>query len=64
LKKGAEESDMPYRIFASIVAAALLILFISPVVVKLKDVALSSVVLIGLTLMIADIWFTLKDRDD
>jgi hypothetical protein len=55
---------MPYRIFASVVAAALLILFISPVVVKLKDVALTCVVLIGLTLMIADIWFTLRERDD
>jgi hypothetical protein len=55
---------MAYRIFASIVAAALLILFISPVVVKLKDVALSCVVLIGLSLMIADIWQTLKEKGD
>jgi hypothetical protein len=42
----------------------LVILFISPVVVKLKDVALSAVALIGLSLMIADIWHTLREKED
>jgi hypothetical protein len=54
---------MGFKIFASVVAAMLLILFISPVVVKLKDVALSAVVLIGLTMMITDIWQSLKAND-
>lgn len=55
---------MAFKILASIVAAALLIIFIGPVVVKLKDVALSAVVLIGVTMMVTDIWHTLRSGDD
>ncbi len=55
---------MAFKIAAGIVAAALLIIFIGPVVVKLKDVALSMVVLIGLTLMLADLWQSLKSKSD
>ena len=55
---------MRFKIFAGIVAAALLIGFVSPVVVKLKDVALSVVVLIGLTMMVVDIWHALRSKDD
>jgi hypothetical protein len=54
---------MKFRIFCSVVAALLLMAYISPVVVKLKDVALSAVVLVGLSLMIADIWHSLRTRD-
>ncbi|MGH8750395.1 MAG: hypothetical protein ACREUV_01670 [Burkholderiales bacterium] len=55
---------MRFKILASMVAAALLIIFIGPVVVKLKDVALSAVVLIGLSMMITDIWHTLRSKED
>jgi len=55
---------MKFKVMASVVAAALLITFISPVVVKLKDVALSIVVLIGLTMMITDIWHALRSKED
>ena len=55
---------MVFRIIASIVAAALLIAFISPVVVKIKSIALVVVVLIGLTMMLVDIWQSLKSKDD
>ncbi|MDH4174131.1 MAG: hypothetical protein OEV97_10355 [Betaproteobacteria bacterium] len=55
---------MIFKILAGIVAAALLIVFVGPVVVKLKDVALSVVVLIGLTMMLVDIWQSLKSKDD
>ena len=54
---------MPFKIFSSVVAAALLIVFIGPVVVKLKDVALSAVVLIGLTMMVVDLWQSLQSGD-
>jgi len=53
-----------FKIFAGIVAAALLIIFISPVVIKLKDVALGAVVLIGLAMMITDVVQSLKSKDD
>jgi tetrahydromethanopterin S-methyltransferase subunit D len=53
-----------FKIAAGIVAAALLIIFIGPVVVKLKDAALGAVVLIGLTMMIIDLWQSFKSKDD
>ncbi|MDA1118776.1 MAG: hypothetical protein O2979_12415 [Proteobacteria bacterium] len=52
------------KIVAGIIAAALLIVFVGPVVIKLKDVALSVVVLIGLTMMIVDIWHDMRTKDD
>lgn len=55
---------MKFKIAASVVAAALLIAFIGPVVVKLKDVALGIVVLIGLTMMVVDILQALRSKDD
>ena len=55
---------MAFKILASIVAAALLIIFIGPVVIKLKDTALSVVVLIGVGMMVTDIWHSLRSKDD
>lgn len=59
-----EEFNVAFKIIAGIVAAALVMLFIAPVVVKLKDVALSAVVLIGLVMMAADIWQSLRSKND
>jgi ABC-type branched-subunit amino acid transport system permease subunit len=55
---------MAFKILGSILAGSLLIVFIGPVVIKLKDVALSIVVLIGLAMMITDIWQSLKSKED
>jgi len=55
---------MLFKLIGSILAAGLLIVFIGPVAIKLKDVAFSVVVLIGLTMMIVDIWQALKSKDD
>jgi len=54
---------MAFKILASVVAAALLIVFIAPVVIKLKEMSLIVVALIGLTMMIVDIWQSLKSND-
>lgn len=54
---------MTPKIFAGILSALLLIVFIGPVVVKLKDVALSIVVLIGLAMMLYDLWQSLREKD-
>jgi ABC-type branched-subunit amino acid transport system permease subunit len=54
---------MPFKILSGVVAAALLIVFIGPVVVKLKDVALSVVVLIGISMMLTDLWQSLHEND-
>jgi len=55
---------MIFKVIGSILAASLLIIFIGPVAIKLKDVAFSVVVLIGLTMMIVDIWQALKSKED
>lgn len=55
---------MAFKYIGSILAAALLIVFIGPVAIKLKDVAFSIVVLIGLAMMIADIWQSLASKED
>lgn len=55
---------MPIKIFASIVAVVLMLAFVSPVVFKLKDIALGVIILIGITMMLADLWQSLKSKDD
>jgi hypothetical protein len=55
---------MPYKIIVGIVAAALLLIYMAPVVLKLKDAALWIVVLIGLTMMLVDLWQSLQSKDD
>jgi hypothetical protein len=53
-----------FKIVAGIVAAALLIGFIGPVVVKLKDPALIVVSVIGVGMMLVDIWQSLRSKED
>jgi len=55
---------MKFKVFAGVIGAALLIMFIGPVVLKLKEVALSIVSLIGITMMIVDIWQALRSKED
>ena len=55
---------MTFKIIGSIIAAGLLIVFIGPVAIKLKDVAFSIVVLIGLAMMLADIWHSIRSKED
>jgi len=52
------------KIISGIIAAGLLIVFISPVVVKLKDVPLTIVALIGIALMLIDLWQSARSKDD
>jgi hypothetical protein len=55
---------MPIKIFAGIVAVALMIAYLSPVVFKLKDVPLGVIILIGLGMMLVDLWQSLQSEDD
>lgn len=55
---------MALKLFSGIVAALLLVLFVSPVVLKLQNVALTVVVLIGLTMMAVDLWQSLRGNGD
>jgi len=55
---------MKFSIFSGIVAAALLLIFVAPVVVKLKEVALTVVVLIGVVMAVVDIWQSVRSKSE
>jgi Flp pilus assembly protein TadB len=59
-----EGREMPIKIVAGIVAVTLMIAFLVPVVLKLKDISLGVVILIGLGLMLVDLWQSLQSKDD
>lgn len=45
----------------AVAGAALLIAFLAPIVLKLRDITLIAVVLIGVVMMIVDMWQDLQD---
>ena len=55
---------MPIKIFAAIVAVVLVVTFLMPVVFKLKQISLGVIILIGIGLMLLDLWQSLKSEDD
>ncbi len=55
---------MGIKIFASIAAVTLMIAFLVPVVFKLKDVALGCIILIGLVMMLIDLWQSLQAKEE
>lgn len=55
---------MPVKIFSAIVAVVLVVAYLIPVVVKLKDVSLGVVILAGIAMMLADLWQSLKSGED
>ncbi len=55
---------MIFKILGSILAATLLIVFLGPVVIKIKSVGLTIVVAVGLVMMLVDTWQALKSQDD
>jgi hypothetical protein len=55
---------MPFKIVSGIVAAGLLIVYIAPVAIKLKDVPFSIVVLVGLAMTLTDLWQSIRAKQD
>jgi hypothetical protein len=55
---------MPIKIFAAIVAVVLMLGFLAPPVLKLKDIALGVVIGIGIIMMLIDLWQSLQSKDD
>ena len=55
---------MPIKIFAAAVAVVLMLCFLAPPVLKLQDVALGAVILIGIVMMLADLWQSLQAKED
>jgi ABC-type branched-subunit amino acid transport system permease subunit len=54
---------MIWKILFGLLAAALLVVFIGPVVLKLKDLPLTVVVLIGVAMMAIDLWQSFKSKE-
>ena len=55
---------MLYKIVAGLIAAALMIAYMAPVVWRLQDVALWIVAGMGAIMMLVDLWQTLQSKDD
>ena len=55
---------MVFRIIAGVIAVGFLLAFLLPYVVKMKDVALGAVIVIGLVLMARDLWDTFQEKDE
>lgn len=55
---------MAFKIVAGVIAATLLIAFLAPPAVKLKEVSLIAVMLIGVGMMLVDLWQSLQSKDD
>lgn len=55
---------MAFKIFAGVVAVTLLVGFVGPHVLKLKDPALTIVIVIGLVMVLVDLWQSLRSKED
>jgi len=55
---------MGLKIFAGIVAVVLMLAYLLPLVIKLKEVSLVIVIGIALTMMLVDLVQSLKSRED
>jgi len=55
---------MAIKIFAAVVAVVMLLCFLAPPVLKLKDIALGVIILIGIVMMLADLWQSLQKKED
>lgn len=55
---------MKFRIFSGALAVALVLVYVAPPVLKLKELALAAVVAVGVVLMAMDLWQTLRGKDE
>lgn len=55
---------MILKIVAGLIAAALLAAFLLPYALKMQDFALGVVIVIGLLLMLADLWQSIRSKED
>lgn len=55
---------MVLKFIAGMIGVGLVLVFLAPPVLKLKDLALSGVCLIGVTMMLIDFWHSLREADE
>lgn len=54
---------MRLKVLFGVIAMLLMLGFVAPIVFKLRDVALTIVILIGVVMMAYDLWESIKERD-
>lgn len=54
---------MPIKILAAVVAVVLMLAYLLPLILKLKEASLGAVVAIGLAMMLVDLWQSMRSRD-
>ena len=47
-----------------VIAAALVVVYLAAPAIKLKDPALTAVIIIGILMMLIDLWQSMKSKDD
>lgn len=55
---------MPLKTVYAVVAVVLMLLYLSPVLYRLKQLDLTIVVTIGVAMMLVDVWQSLKAKED
>ena len=55
---------MALKIVAGIVAIVLMLAYLAPIVLKLQETALTLVIIIGIVLMLIDLWQSLQSKND
>jgi len=55
---------MPFKILAGVVAMVLVIGYLLPPIFKLKDLALGTIICIGIALILIDLVQSLQSKDD
>jgi len=54
---------MVFKILSGVIGIGLLVVYIGPVAVKLKELPLFAVALIGVGLALADLWQSIRSKD-
>ncbi len=52
------------KYLAALVAIALMLSYLGPMVFKMNDIALAGVILIGIVFMLVDLWHSLRKPED
>ena len=55
---------MLWKVLSGVVAVVLVVLYVGPVVLRVADPALVVVILVGVGLMLLDLWQSLQSKDD
>jgi len=55
---------MLIKYIAAVVAVVMMLCFLAPPILKLKEISLGVIILIGIAMMLADLWQSLQAKED